>query len=156
MVWQRSGDPLGDMLRLMYILEEGLERLGASESGTLGEKLREVERVLPRDLVVDLWEVVQIRNQIIHARREVPKGFLESTARLLARFLALLERQGYYTPVELAPRLKLLEATPPPLPLYPVEIAPTLEPPQVPQRPRPLEHPRRFWSPRPLRLPWRP
>ncbi len=46
LTWQRSGDPLGDFLRLVFLLEETLERLGAWPEGTLGEKVKAVEGYL--------------------------------------------------------------------------------------------------------------
>lgn len=45
--WQRTGDPLGDFVRLTFLVEEALERLGADRDGTLGEKRDTPQGVFP-------------------------------------------------------------------------------------------------------------
>ncbi|GAA6756795.1 hypothetical protein Thermus77420_22710 [Thermus thalpophilus] len=160
-VWKRTGDPLGDFIRLILLLEEGLERLGAPPEATLGAKLHSgaalafFQSFPDGEAVRDrLWRLVEVRNAVLHERAEVPPWAFEEGKALLRRMLLALERQGFYQRVELAERVAFLEASPPP------EPAPILEaiPPEAARVPEPLrERPRKpCWALRwPLPLPAR-
>lgn len=160
--WERSGDPLGDFVRLTFLVEEALERLGAGSDGTLGEKLRAVETFIASQdgsLAQGLWELVRTRNQVIHARTPVSEEVLQQGSWLVSRLLLLLEKQGYYTSAELSEILQTLRSFPPPPAFRQVILEPpdAQAPPQVEER-RPLELPRRGFADRPLlrvvREPW--
>lgn len=146
-VWEKTGDPLGDFIRITFLLEEALERLGAPEDGTLGEKFRVVEPYLAAqdgELVAALWQWVRLRNQVLHRRVPVPSEALEVGPQVVAKLLRLLEVQGYYSWKELDERLEALKAFPPapsamPTPIEPEKArAPHLDP-----KHRPLEVPQR-------------
>lgn len=160
--WERSGDPLGDFVRLTFLIEEALERLGAGRDGTLGEKLKAVEAYLARadsTLLRGLWDFIRIRNQVIHARAPVPQETLNQGSWLVSRLLLLLEKQGYYAPAELSQILGALKSFPPAPSFHQVIIEPerAQAPPQVEGK-RPLELPRRGFAARSLekvvREPW--
>ena len=152
--WDRSGDPLGDFVRLTFLVEEALERLGAGSDGTLGEKLRTVETFiasLDGSLAQGLWELVRIRNQVIHARTPVTEEVLQQGSWLVSRLLLLLEKQGYYTPAELSKVLDTLKSFPP----APAFRQVVIQPPEAKAPPReegkrPLELPQRRFADRPL------
>ncbi|MDM7324582.1 MAG: hypothetical protein P3W93_006295 [Thermus sp.] len=152
--WKRTGDPLGDFLRLIFLVEEGLERLGAPSDGTLGEKLKILESFLAaqdRALVQDLWELIQTRNRVLHDRVPVPEGALSKGSQTVARLLLLLAKQGYYEQKELKEIMESLQTWPPTPPFTQVVILP--EAPQAPpllEGRRPKEIPRRRFSIRPL------
>ncbi|GAA6751478.1 hypothetical protein Thermus77412_20310 [Thermus antranikianii] len=152
--WQRTGDPLGDFVRLTFLVEEALERLGADRDGTLGEKLKAVETFLAAQdsgLLRGLWELVRIRNQVIHARTPVPEEVLNQGSWLVSRLLLLLEKQGYYDSAELSEILGALKSFPPPPPFHQVVIEPAeAQAPPHPEAKRPLEIPRRGFALRPL------
>lgn len=160
LLWQRSGDPLGDFLRLVFLLEEALERLGAPPEGTLGEKLRAVEGYLEEwgggGVVRDLWELVRLRNQVVHGRKPVPQEALAEGSQVVAQLLLLLERQAAFAWPELEERLAALRHFPPPPEFKEtVIVPPEARAPEVPPGKRPLEMPRRFWPRRTLVLPRR-
>ncbi len=160
LTWQRSGDPLGDFLRLVFLLEETLERLGAWPEGTLGEKVKAVEGYLAEwggsGLVRDLWELVRLRNQVVHERKPVSQEALVEGSRVVAELLQLLERQAVFTWPELVERLQVLRRFPPPPEFKEtVILPPEARAPEVPPGKRPLEVPRRPWFQRPLALPRR-
>jgi len=158
--WQRSGDPLGDFLRLVFIVEEVLERLGAPYNGTLGEKLGAVQGYLEAwgggGVVRDLWELVRLRNQVVHERKPVPQEALAKGSQVVAQLLLLLERQAAFVWPELEERLEALRQFPP-LPEFKetVIVPPEARAPEAPPGKRPLEMPRRFWPRRTLVLPRR-
>ncbi len=162
-VWQRTGDPLGDFLRLIYLLEEALERLGASPDGTLGEKLNAPPVQDFLDSVPDgsslrqgLRNLVRMRNQVIHERIPVPEEVFKQGPHLVARLLQGLEMQGFYKPKELRVRLEALRATPPPPQAMPHPIRPEeVQAPKRPQGPPSLPIPRRSLALRRLALPRR-
>lgn len=141
-------------MRLTFLLEEALERLGAPGEGTLGEKVRAVEAYLEAQdggLLGHLWDWVQLRNQVVHRRIPVPEGALERGARLAARLLRLVEAQGLYTWKELENRLTALQAVPARPPLTPRAIEPDqARAPELDPAPRPLEIPQRRFPSRPL------
>lgn len=157
--WQRSGDPLGDFVRLNYLIEEALERLGAPQDGTLGEKLRAVEgylRVQDPNLWEQLWEWVRLRNHVIHRRLTVSEEALDWGLKLVARLLGLVQSQGYYTWKELDERLQRVRT----FPLAPSLIQVPIQPErsktgELYRGPRVLEFPRRIFDLRPLHIPRR-
>lgn len=158
--WKRSGDPLGDFMRLIFLLEEALERLGAPPQGTLGEKLTAVQSYLAEwgggGLVKGLWELVRLRNQVVHERRPVPPKALEEGSQGVAQLLLLLERQAVFAWPELEERLEALRHFPSPPEFEETVIAPPqARAPDLPQRERPLEIPRHAWPWRALILPKR-
>ncbi|GAA5335341.1 MULTISPECIES: hypothetical protein [Thermus] len=154
-VWKRTGDPLGDFIRLILLLEEALERLGAPPEATLGAKLHSGAALAffqsypdGEEVRARLWRLVEVRNAVLHERAEVPPWAFEEGEALLRRMLLALERQGFYERGELAERVAFLQAPPPP------EPAPILEaiPPEEARVPEPLrERPKRPWWA--LRLP---
>lgn len=152
--WERTGDPLGDFVRLTFLVEEALERLGAGPEGTLGEKLRAVEGYIASQdgsLAEGLWELVRVRNQVIHSRTPVSETMLSRGSSLVSRLLLLLEKQGYYTSTELSQLLETLGTFPPPPAFRQVVI----EPPEAQAPPhaegkRPREIPQRAFASRPL------
>lgn len=162
-VWERTGDRLGDFVRLIYLLEEALERLGAPKDGTLGEKvnspaLRGFLELAPDGpaLREKLQRLVQIRNRIIHEREEVPDWAFSEGGYAVARLLQALALQGFYRPKELEARLQALRASPPPPRAMPTPIDPleAKRPPRPEGRPS-LPHPRRGLLLRRLALPRR-
>lgn len=152
--WERSGDPLGDFVRLTFLVEEALERLGAGSDGTLGEKLRAVETYIAKldaNLAHGLWELVRIRNRVIHARTPISEDVLQQGSWLVSRLLLLLEKQGYYTTAELSDILQTLRSFPPPPAFRQVVIEPKeAQAPPLPEGKRPLEVPQRGFASRPL------
>ncbi|PZA06181.1 MULTISPECIES: hypothetical protein [unclassified Meiothermus] len=147
-VWQRTGDLLGDFVRLVLLLEELLERLGAPKGETLGGKLRSgaVEAFLQSypdrgALRGRLWRLVELRNAVLHERAEVPPwAFLEGKA-LVGRLLAALERQGLYSREEWAARVAFLESPAPPAP----QAFPETIPPEAARAPEVRERPPMAW-----------
>lgn len=146
-VWEKTGDPLGDFIRITFLLEEALERLGAPEDGTLGEKFHAVEPYLAAqdgELVAELWQWVRLRNQVVHRRIPVPLAALEDGPKVVAKLLRLLEIQGYYSWKELDERLEALKALPPAPSVVPTPIEPErARAPQLNPKHRPLEVPKR-------------
>lgn len=154
--WKRSGDILGDFLRLIFLLEEGLERLGAFPEGTLGQKLAQVEGYLQEqdgELVRGLWELIALRNRVIHERAPLSEDQLRWASQRVARLLLFLERQGYYHWQELQLALEVLQDFPPPPPFRITVIEPPrAQAPNLPPGNRPLEIPGRWAAARPLEL----
>lgn len=118
MNWQRTGDPLGDFVRLIGLLEEALERIGAPKRGTLGDKLnsepvRDLLQGLPdgAELRERLFWLLEVRNRVLHDRVQVPPEALKEGPRVLRRLLAHLETLGFYSG-----QTGLLEVPPPPPP----------------------------------------
>lgn len=158
--WQRSGDPLGDFVRLNYLLEEALERLGAPQDGTLGEKLSAVGgylRVQDPGLWEQLWEWVHLRNHVLHRRLAVGEEALDWGLKLVARLLGLVQSQSYYTWKELDEKLQSVRTFPPVPSLIQVPIRPEqTKTAELHPGPRVLEVPRRSFDLRPLHIPRRP
>jgi|GEM_PF-182448 len=157
-IWQRTGDPHGDFLRLTFIVEEALERLGAPSDYTLGEKLRALENYLTQvgldGALQELWWLVRWRNQVVHERAAVARQDLERASRVVQSLLQTLAKQGLFAWRELDERLEALAVFPPPPPFQPVVIEPPqARAPEMEPRPRPLERPRRWWRLRALALP---
>lgn len=122
-LWQRTGDPLGDFIRLVLLVEELLERLGAPKEDTLGAKLRSgaAEAFFQSHpegpaLRGRLWRLVELRNAVLHERAEVPSWAFSEGRDLAARLLAAVERQGFYSREEWTARMAFLEAPAPPTP----------------------------------------
>lgn len=119
MIWRRTGDPLGDFVRLIQLLEEALERAGAPVEGTLGQKLnaepvQDFLRGLGDPRVKEgLFRLNEVRNQVIHDRKEVPDWILKEGPTLLARLLYHLELKGFYERKEVEQRYAFLKETPP-------------------------------------------
>lgn len=164
MIWQRTGDPLGDFVRLTQLLEEALERAGAPQDGTLGQKLnaepvQDFLRGLGDTRVEDgLYRLLEARNQVIHARAEVPAWVLTEGPTLLARLLYHLELKGFYERKEVEERYTFLKETPPsptqqPQPIEPARVRAPFE--RAAGAPRPPVPNRRFHL-RTLFLPRRP
>lgn len=148
--WEKTGDPLGDFMRLTFLLEEALERLGAPEEGTLGEKMEAVEvylQVQDAELVAALWAWIRLRNQVVHRRVPVPPESLEQGTRLVARLLRLLELQGHYAWEELDERFGALKTFPPPPALTLTAVEPErAKAPELDPGSRPTEVPRRSFA----------
>ncbi|MER3490575.1 MAG: hypothetical protein C4328_11970 [Meiothermus sp.] len=126
MNWERTGDPLGDFIRLIGLLEQALERIGAPPKGTLGEKLnseavRDFLHGLPdgAELRGKLFGLLEVRNRVLHERAAVPPEALKEGPRVVRRLLAHLEVLGFY-------REQPIREISPPQPLLPV--AEPLEP----------------------------
>ena len=103
MNWERTGDPLGDFIRLIGLLEQALERIGAPPKGTLGEKLnseavRDFLHGLPdgAELRGKLFGLLEVRNRVLHERAAVPPEALKEGPRVVRRLLAHLEVLGFY------------------------------------------------------------
>ncbi|MGC8968257.1 MAG: hypothetical protein ACP5JV_08085 [Thermus sp.] len=148
-LWQRTGDPLGDFVRLVLLLEEMLEHLGAPKEDTLGAKLRSgaVEAFLQSApdgpvLRARLWRLVELRNAVLHDRAEVPPWAFSEGRALVARLLAALERQRFYSREEWAARMAFLEAAAPPTP----QAFPEVIPPERAQAPEARERPPGAWE----------
>ncbi len=159
-IWQRTGDPHGDFLRLIFIVEEALERLGAPSDYTLGEKVRAVENYLAQvgleGALQELWWLVRWRNQVVHERASVALQDLERASQVVRNLLGTLAKQGVFAWRELDERLEVLKVFPPRPPFQEVVIEPPqARAPEMEPRPRPLERPRRWWRPRALALPER-
>lgn len=152
-LWQRTGDPLGDFIRLVLLLEELLERLGAPKEDTLGAKLRSgaVEAFFqsyPDGPILRerLWRLVELRNAVLHERAEVPPWAFPEGKALVARLLAALERQRFYSREEWAARMAFLEAPAPPTP----QAFPEVIPPEKARAPEAKERPPGAWKTLPL------
>lgn len=94
---------MGDFIRLVLLVEELLERLGAPKEDTLGAKLRSgaAEAFFQSHpegpaLRGRLWRLVELRNAVLHERAEVPSWAFSEGRDLAARLLAAVERQGFY------------------------------------------------------------
>jgi hypothetical protein len=159
-IWQRTGDPHGDFLRLTFIVEEALERLGAPPEYTLGEKVRAVENYLAQvgldGTLHELWWLVQWRNRVVHERAAVAQRDLARASQVVRNLLEALAKQGILAWKELDGRLESLAVFPPSPPFQEVVIEPPqARAPEMEPRPRPIEAPRRRWRLRALALPIR-
>ncbi|WP_337845857.1 hypothetical protein [Thermus sp.] len=130
MIWQRTGDPLGDFIRLVQLLEEALERAGAPKDGTLGQKLNSepvqdfLQGMREPQVEEGLYRLLEARNRVIHGRAEVPLWTLKEGPLLLARLLRHLELKGFYGREEAEARYAFLKQAPPPPAPEPEPIAP--------------------------------
>ena len=123
---------MGDFIRLVLLVEELLERLGAPKEDTLGAKLRSgaAEAFFQSHpegpaLRGRLWRLVELRNAVLHERAEVPSWAFSEGRDLAARLLAAVERQGFYSREEWTARMAFLEAPAPPTPqAFPEGISP--------------------------------
>ncbi|AAS82441.1 MULTISPECIES: hypothetical protein [Thermus] len=148
-LWQRTGDPLGDFIRLVLLVEELLERLGAPKEDTLGAKLRSgaAEAFFQSHpegpaLRGRLWRLVELRNAVLHERAEVPSWAFSEGRDLAARLLAAVERQGFYSREEWTARMAFLEAPAPPTP----QAFPEVIPPERARSPEAEERPPGAWK----------
>lgn len=162
MNWQRTGDPLGDFVRLIGLLEEALERIGAPKKGTLGDKLNseavgDFLQGFPdgAELRERLFWLLEVRNRVLHDRVQVPPEALKEGPRVLRRLLAHLETLGFYS------GQTRLQEVPPPPPLLlvsePLEAEHTpfsFEPPEKSGKPS-VPLPKRRFTLRILSLPRR-
>ncbi|MGQ9735434.1 MAG: hypothetical protein ACUVUP_02430 [Thermaceae bacterium] len=150
-------------MRLVGLLEEALERLGAPREATFGQK---VNSEVVKDFLYGLqdrealhqglYQLLEVRNQVVHERLEVPAWALEEGERVLRRLLHELERARLYTQKELEERRAVFTQPPPVLepvatPLEPLPFSP----PREPEGPVRLSFPRRRIKAAPLRLPRR-
>jgi hypothetical protein len=148
MTWKRTGDPLGDFVRLIQLLEELLDQIRGQRGGSLGEKLHDprvqdfLQGLPERDFVRRLEQVLALRNRIIHERAEVPAWAFQEVPPILARLLYHLELQGYYTREEAEVRIAFLEAPPPP---KPGEVPQVIHPEAAQAPPLRERPPKAFW-----------